>query len=354
MNSVRRNVNSDTPDVLWRLMDIADAGSGAAFIYKDNVIVAANAVGMSLYSVDWSGKVTFDDCYWNGIKNKNNTDPMILGDPAWFLEFAKEYRARTPNYRFIRKYGEAGNNYDRHHVGISREWNAQVWFPILENDGIGFTITTDTKPSDVRQYLAREKAISRLTSFLDGSGIAIAIIDWTGVILDSTLPMMRLLCRGQVLRLGDDDRIEANNSKTTAKLRSLATEISNGMRNAALLPLPLPDGSHTLAALIGCGPTDPAVIIAVAARENAEALEALLSDAFQLPPPATAVAIQIAAGQTPDSIADLTGRSIHTIRTHLATAKREMGVSRQHDLAALVTRAALLVGGSPLTKNDGE
>lgn len=76
MEGIRQSTHSDTPDALWRLMDIADAGSGAAFIYNNDVIVAANAVGMSLYSVDWSGKVTFDDCFWNGINQKKMS---ILG-----------------------------------------------------------------------------------------------------------------------------------------------------------------------------------------------------------------------------------------------------------------------------------
>lgn len=334
-------------------MDVAEAGSGAAFIYKDNVIVGVNKTGMSLYSVDWSKEITFDDCYWNGINQKKNVDPAILQDPVWFLEFAKEYRARNPNYRFGRKYGDTGITYDRHHVAIDRQWNAQVWFPVADNGSIGYTITLDTKPSEIRQHLARELAVSRLTAFLDSTGIAIGVIDETGLLLDSTLPMMRLLSRGQTLRLGDDDRIETIRGDTTLKLRGLAVDISRGKRNAALLPLPLPDGGHTLSALIASGPNDPAVIIAVALQGNAEELEALLSDAFHLSSPATAVAVQIALGQTPEVIAENTGRSIHTIRAHLAAAKREMGVTRQHDLAALITRAALLVGGLSPTKQKG-
>lgn len=277
-----------------------------------------------------------------------------MKDPTGFLEFAKGYRAHTSNHRFCRKYGTTGIAYDRHHVGINCHWNAQVWFPVSANGAIGFTVTTDTKPSEIRQHLAREKAIARLTSFLDGAGIAIAIIDSTCLLLDSTLPMMRLLCRGQGLCLGDDDRIQATKSDITLKLRSLARDIAQGKRNAALLPLPLPDGSHTLAALMNTNPADPALVIAIAPQGHAEELEALLSDAFRLSPPEAAVAIRIAEGQTPDGIAESTGRSIHTVRAHLAAAKREMGLSRQHDLATLVTKATLLIGGLSPIKHNGE
>lgn len=354
MESTRYKTHSDTPDSLWRLMDIAEEASGAAFIYKDNVIVAANAAGMSLYSVDWSRQVTFDDCYWNGINQKKNTDPTILRDPSWFLEFAKEYRAHTVHHRFCRKYGTTGIAYDRHHVGIDCHWNAQLWFPVTADGTIAFTITPDTKPSEIRHHLAREQAISRLTAFLNGSGIAIAIIDQTGLLLDGSPPMIRLLYRGQVLRLGDDDRIETLKDNVTLKLRSLTVDISHGKRNAALLPLPLSNGDHTLAALMRSGPADPAVIMAVSPQGNAEELEALLSDAFRLSPSEAAVAIRIAEGQAPDDIAENTGRSIHTVRAHLAAAKREMGVTRQHELAALVTRAVSLVGGLSPIKYNGE
>lgn len=354
MKSGWRNTNPDIPDSLWKLVDIAEMASGAAFIYKDDVIVGANSMGMSLYSVDWSNIVTFDDCYWNGIKEKNNTDPAILKDPVWCLEFTKEYRAYTKSHRFCRSHGSAGTTYDRHHVGINPHWNAQIWFPVNANGTAAFTITTDTNYSEVRQYLEREKAISRLTSFLDKTGIAIGVVDQTGLLLDSALPMMRMLCRGEILHLGNDDRIEAYRSDITRKLRFLISEISLGKRNVGLLPIPLSEGGYTLTALMGVGSSDPAVIMAVVSQENADELEMLLSDAFCLSPSEAFVAARIAEGQTPDSIAENTGRSIHTVRAHLASAKREMGLTRQHDLAALVTKAALLVGGLSPTIKNGE
>ncbi|MCW2246032.1 DNA-binding CsgD family transcriptional regulator [Azospirillum fermentarium] len=354
MKNAWRNTNSDTPDSLWKLVEIADMASGAAFIYKDNVIVGVNQKGMSLYSVDWDNIVTFDDCYWDGISKKKNTDPAILKDPAWFLAFAKEYRAYTKSHRFCRNYGSTGITYDRHHVGIDCHWNAQLWFPVNASGSAAFTITPETKPSEIRQYLAREQAICRLTSFLDNAGIAICIVDHTGLLLDSTLSMMRILCRGQILKIDNDDKIESIKNDITRKLRFLISEISLGKRNTALLPLPLSEGGYTLAALMGAGPTDPAVIIAVVSQEDAEELEMLLSDAFCLSPSEAFVAARIAEGKTPDDIAENTGRSIHTIRTHLAAAKREMGVTRQHDLSALVTKAALLVGGLTSTNRNGE
>lgn len=345
---------SDIPDPLWRLMDVAEAASGALYIYRNDIIVSSNELGISLYSIDWSSPVTFDDCYWNGIHNKKTIDPSVLRDPSGFLQFAKEHRARTSSYRFCRRYGDDGPLYDRHHIGIDRQWNAQIWIPMATGGAVDFIITPDTRPRDVRQYIARERAISRLTAFLDGSGIAIAVVDETGLLLDSSLSMMRLLCRGQALRLGDDDRIEAMEGSTTLKLRSLAADISQGRRSAALVPLPLSNGNHTLAGLLRAGPLDPAVILTLAQQEKAEELEALLCDAFRLSPSEASVAIHVAEGRTPDAIAALTGRSVHTVRGHLTAAKREMGITRQHDLAAFVTRAASLVGGSTPTKLKGE
>lgn len=346
---------SDIPGSLLGLAEAAEAGSGVLFIYSDNEIVATNKAGMALYDgIDWSRRVTFEDCFWYGIECGRTIDFDILKDPSGYCAFAKIHRAWSPGHRFTRRHGDTGIVYDRHHIGINRQWNAQVWLPIAPGGAIDFVFTANTTAGDVRKHVARERALSRLSAFLDGSGVAVAIMDGTGLLLDSTLPMMRLLCRGEFLRLGADDRIEAVRGDATQRIRGAALEISLGRRNACLIPLPIPGGRQAMAGLLSAGPTDPAVILAVARQGEADELEALLCDAFRLTPSEAAVAIRVADGETAEAIADDWGRSVSTIRGHLDKAKKEIGITRQHDLAALVTKAATLVGGISPTKLNGE
>lgn len=337
----------DIPDALACLSGVAEAGGGALFIYKDNIIVGANDIGIGLYPrFDWGNQVSFDDCFWYGLEIGRTRNAEILKNPEDHLAFAKLHRSWSPGHRFCRRHADTGISYDRHHVGIDQQWNAQVWLPATEGSAVGFAVTPLTRPYEVRSHIARERALSRLLAYLDGSGTAIAVVDGSGILADSTPAMTRIMCRGALLRLSPDDRVESPNQDITLRLRSAISDISSGKRSAALVPLPQSDGGSTLVGLLSAGPNDPAVILAIAGTGEAEELEGLLCDAFRLSPPEAAVAIRVADGATAEAIAESTDRSVATIRGHLASVKRKTGAERQHALAALVTRAAVLVGGS--------
>lgn len=343
---------SDVPDALASLSDVADAGFGALFIYRDNIIVGSNKAGMALYPrFNWGSEISFDDCFWYGLAIGRTRNAEILKDPQDHLNFAKLHRSWSPGHRFCRRHADTNIIYDRHHIGIDQRWNAQVWLPVTAGSAVDFAVTPLTRPFDVRRHLAREQALSRLVAYLEGSGTALAIVDGTGIIADSTPAMTRLLCRGALLRLSPADRVESPSPEITQRLQSAISDISSGRRPAALVPLPLEAGGHTLVGLLRAGPNDPAVILAIAGTDEAEELEGLLCDAFQLSPPEAAVAIRVADGATAEVIAESTDRSVATIRNHLTSVKRKTGAERQHSLAALVTRAAALVGGS---SNSGD
>lgn len=335
----------DVPDPLVSLLEVADAGHGALFIYHDNKIVGANAPGIALYqTLDWNSGITFDDCFWYGINIGRTDDEEITKDPAGYLEFAKIHRAWSPGHRFCRRHFDTGVIYDRHHVGIDKSWNAQVWLPVKPGSAIDFAITARTKAMDVRQHVAKQQALANLTAFLEQTGVALAVVDRSGRLVDATPAMVRLVCHGELLKLADDEVLFSPVPHVSSHLSASVRDVAMGLRSAALVPLSQSGGKAVLAGVLRNGSDCQTVLIAVSGQRHADEFEALLCEAFRLSPSEASVAIQVGDGHTAEEIAATTNRSITTIRGHLSSVKRKTGASRQHELSSIIARVQSLIG----------
>lgn len=338
------------PDALMRLVSAADEIGAIGFVFHRDRIVWANGGGRMIYpSMNWSDTVPFDDCFRYALTTGLISDPGILRDPESHLAVSKAFRARSTGFRFRRRYGVT--DYDRHHVGIDEDWNAQVWFPV-QHDRLGdLVLTADTEPWKLRRHVEQERALSRLAQVLDGVGLALAAFRSDGLLLDASLSMEHVLSSDCGLRLDARGRI-AGDPDTTLRLRNAIARVASGEMSGTVVPLRmagLDDLVH--ASLFATGPQDCAVLLVLehARDRSGSVAEKALVDAYGLTDQEAVVAVRVATGRTVEDVARDTGRAVPTVRAHLAAIKQKIAVDRQHQLTHVLTRAMAMIGGLALT-----
>jgi DNA-binding CsgD family transcriptional regulator len=92
----------------------------------------------------------------------------------------------------------------------------------------------------------------------------------------------------------------------------------------------------------------PAILVCVTDPDAASRLPVRqLAELFGLTAAEGALAADLLAGKEPREIADASGRSINTVRTHLAKLMAKTNVNRQSDLMRLLARLPPLAVTDP-------
>lgn len=176
----------------------------------------------------------------------------------------------------------------------------------------------------------------------------ILLLDRRGRLVYASAEAELLLRDGDGLSIGTGEALRAAAPPLTARLAALisrAVGAHSEPGRSGTLRLPRPSGRPdlTLVAvpllMAGPGAHHPAVLLQVAdpvARANPH--RALLVEAFALTPAEADLAVDLLAGLSVREIADGSGRSIATIRTHLASLLAKTGTARQSELVRLLMR----------------
>ncbi len=178
----------------------------------------------------------------------------------------------------------------------------------------------------------------------------ILILDRRGRVAHASVDAERLLREADGLSIGTEDALRAASPSLSARLTALVTRAVGthgepGTSGTLRLPRPSGKPDLTLVAVplplrtAGPGAHHPAVLLQVAdpsARANPH--RALLLEAFELTPAEADLAADLLAGLSVREIAAGTGRSIATVRTHLASLLAKTGTARQSELVRLLMR----------------
>ena len=192
--------------------------------------------------------------------------------------------------------------------------------------------------------LARAGAVA-----LDALQAAVLLLDEAGRLVHANVAGAALLARRDGLT-AHPAGLAAASPALTAALRAMALQAAGAEGRRALagtLRLPRPSGKPALAlvALPLRGETEwrlsrrPAALVFVTdpdARANLRVDQ--ITQLFGLTAAEAALAADLVAGREVRDIAERTGRSVHTLRTHLARLLAKTETTRQTDLVRLLIR----------------
>ncbi|MBP2232260.1 DNA-binding CsgD family transcriptional regulator/PAS domain-containing protein [Azospirillum agricola] len=329
------------PKQLDDLIGTASEMQGAILVYRNDVVVFANELARSIHAQqDWSAPVTFDGIFRKAIELGRIDDRIILDDPPGHLVYAKMVRMRESHHSFQRRYD--GLLYHRHHVGLDREWNAQIWVRarswLEASDDLAFV------SAGLEEQVEQNRALAGMTALLDRMGIAMAVVAADGRVIDCSPLMASHFRDGTLISLSGGDALECRDKASTAQLRRAVAAVADGREQAVLIPVPMGDGVQPLA-VMSASPTDRTAIVVVQDIARSEPLEDILVAAYGLKKSQAEVVVRVAGGETADDIAAALNRPYDTVKRQIATSKAKIAAGRQHGLAHIVTRVAALFGG---------
>lgn len=345
MGSASKCRRTDVPEPFQSWASAANDMGGAFFAYDVDDILLANGPGQRLYpDADWTRPVPFDECFWYGLRAGATQDRRIAANPEFHLQTVKAFRSISPAFRFQRRYG--GTLFDRHHVRLDARWNAQLWLPVQDDRRLtDFTLTPQSTVADLRRHGAQERALSRLMALVNGMGVCVGVADAAGRMVDYTPSMVSFLSESNGLYLDEHDVLACASPQVTERLRASIAQVALGRLPATMVAVPVPGAAPLQVGLLASSPGDPCAIVAISHSDTPERFADILREAYGLTPAEADVAVQIGAGVQIDEIVEASGRSRHTVKAQVDSAKRKIGVDRQHALAHLLTKAAAIVGG---------
>lgn len=185
---------------------------------------------------------------------------------------------------------------------------------------------------------------------LETAQAPILILDRGGRVVHASAEAERLLHEADGLSIGTENALRAAAPSLSARLaalitRAVGTHGEPGTSGTLRLPRPSGKPDLTLVAVplplraAGPGAHHPAVLLQVAdPSARAHPHRSLLLEAFELTPAEADLAADLLAGLSVREIAANSGRSIATVRTHLASLLGKTGTARQSELVRLLMR----------------
>lgn len=177
------------------------------------------------------------------------------------------------------------------------------------------------------------------------AGIALLDEDGTAVTVNNTFARMLETADRLVMRRG---RIHATSAIENLKLQAAIISTGRHTRDQSVARnLPI-WGSCNHVLIVSAIPIDdgspspdrslPVMLLAVDTEPSAALDDQFLRDAFQLTDAEALVARRLVAGDTLAEIAGAKGISLHTARSQLKSIMLKLGVGRQSELVALLSR----------------
>ena len=202
----------------------------------------------------------------------------------------------------------------------------------------------------VQTRLGDALAVARsVLDALETTQAPVLILDGRGRVVHASAEAERLLCELDGLSAGASG-LRAATPALSSRLVAMITRavgVSGEPRGAGTLHLPRPSGRPELTLVAVPLPPHaacpdahhPAVLLQITdPLAHATPHRALLAQAFELTPAEADVAADLLDGLSVREVAARSGRSIATVRTHLASVLAKTGTSRQSELVRLLMR----------------
>ncbi|MBD1549231.1 helix-turn-helix transcriptional regulator [Roseibium aggregatum] len=184
---------------------------------------------------------------------------------------------------------------------------------------------------------------------------AILLLAENGFLLHANPTGLQLLQEGTVLRDDHAGRIHFQDPAAAEQLAHCRLALATGRPTVnCRVPIPGPEsGPDYMCRMVVFEPEMHAVspfplllgywrralLVTISPARDVDPHGHRLRNRYGLTEAETAISMGIANGKRPDELADERGVSIHTIRNQLKAAMQKTGVSRQSELAVLVTKA---------------
>ncbi|MBW2240829.1 MAG: hypothetical protein JRH01_02495 [Deltaproteobacteria bacterium] len=184
---------------------------------------------------------------------------------------------------------------------------------------------------------------------LDGSPEGLCFLDAAGKVSWANRAALRTFAEADGLTL-EDDRLYADSVPDRARLRqAIETCLRSADHPPGLVSLRRPSGSRPLGLVMARAPSAEAaphrvetvaVVCILDMSAPLHSPEPVLRALYGLTAAEGRLAVAIAAGTSAADFAKRSGRSAETVRTHLKSIFRKLGIQRQSQLVAFVHRVA--------------
>ena len=213
----------------------------------------------------------------------------------------------------------------------------------------------------VQARLEETTAIAR--SALDALEVVqapVVLLDAQGRMLHASAAAARLLDEGDGLSVGARGVLRAATPALSARLAELMDRAGGRSGESAALRLSRPSGKPDLTLIavplrpdcMGSGARQPSVLLQMTDPLTRVTPDpTLLMEAFGLTTAEAGLTTDLMRGLSVAEIAANSGRSVATVRTHLASVLAKTGTARQSELVRLLARLASSPGAEPRQGN---
>jgi DNA-binding CsgD family transcriptional regulator len=188
----------------------------------------------------------------------------------------------------------------------------------------------------------------------------VMLLDAQGRVLHASAAAVRLLDAKDGLSVGGMGALRAATPALSARLAELLDRAGGRSGESGALRLSRPSGKPDLTLIaiplrpdcMGGGARQPAILLQMTdplARATPE--PSLLMEAFGLTMAEAGLATDLTRGLSVAKVAANSGRSVATVRTHLASVLAKTGTARQSELVGLLARLASCPGAEPRRGN---
>ncbi len=235
-------------------------------------------------------------------------------------------------------------------ISILRPWSRGAFGPAEVTLGEVLLPHLQRAASVTRRLREAEFRFDTRSEDSGASRFAVIVFDAAGVPFWFNTAARNLLAEGEVIRITDLE-LQSRSPPATRAIRhavAQATGAAGSLRRGVNVPLPGPlgSGSSNMMVLPMSNAGDwtlsrpPAAVAFLRTAAASLLSQSVLRDAFALTKSEAALAQALMGGRTLRMIAETSGRSFNTVRSHLARLMEKTGTRKQADLVRLLNDVA--------------
>ena len=239
---------------------------------------------------------------------------------------------------------------DLQDISILRPWSSGPFGPAEEALGEVLLPHLQRATSVTRRLRQVDFRFDLRSEDSGASRFAVILFDKAGVPFWFNTAARSLLAEGRVIRITGLE-LQSLSASATRAIRhavALATGAAGSLRQGTNVPLPGPlaSGASNLVVLPMSNPGDwtlsrpPAAVAFLRVSAASLLSQRVLRDVFSLTKSEAEVALALVGGCSLRAIAETSGRSFHTVRSHLARLMEKTGARKQIDLVRLLNDVA--------------
>ncbi len=239
---------------------------------------------------------------------------------------------------------------DLQDISILRPWSGGPFGPAEEALGEVLLPHLQRAASVTRRLRQADFRFDARAEDSGASRFAVILFDKAGVPFWFNAAARGLLAEGHIVKVTGRELQSPSPSATRAIRHAVAkaTGAAGSLRQGANVPLPGPlgSGASNLVILPMSNPGDwtlsrpPAAVAFLRVSAASLLSQSVLREAFSLTKSEAELALALAGGRTLRAIAETSGRSFHTVRSHLARLMEKTGTRKQIDLIRLLNDVA--------------